>query len=311
MIAVGIDIGTNSALMVMATVHNDGRYDIIDELHELPRLGELLDTTGRISDEAQARATISLQRFRQRIQHVNDGTQSVHVVTVATSALREASNGAEVCRSLEDALGSTIQVIDGQREAELTFRGAVGNTSEPTMMIDIGGGSTEYAVGTGGAVTFATTSDIGVVRFQDRYVDAHPLPSDARILIRDHVRNVLDEHARILSAATIVRATAGTPTALAMMDLGLQEYHAAAIDGHWLSRDRVDELAEQLCEMSLAQLRAIPGLDERRADIVPIGALILSESLHRCNHHRVQVSTRGLRHGALALAMDALKHISS
>lgn len=311
MIAVGIDIGTNSALMVMATVHKGGRYDIIDELHELPRLGEQLDTTGRINDDAQARATISLQRFRQRIQHVNDGTQSVHVVTVATSALREASNGADVCRSLEATLGSPIQVIDGHREAELTFRGAVGRTSEPTMMIDIGGGSTEYALGVNGAVTFATTTDIGVVRFQDRYVDAHPLSFDARQRVRDHVRDVLNEHSHILSTATNVRATAGTPTALAMMDLGLDEYHAAAIDGHWLLRDRVDELADSLCSMTLPQLRAIPGLDERRADIVPIGALILSESLHRCNHHRAQVSTRGLRHGALALAMDALEHISS
>lgn len=307
MIAIGIDIGTNSALMVIASVHDDGSYEIINEYHELPRLGENLDTAGHIGEHARTRAREVAQTYRRFIDDVIRPNSAIEVVIVGTSALREASNGQGVRQELESILGWPISVIDGTREAHLTFRGAVGRTPMSTLMIDIGGGSTEYAIGQDGRICYATSTDIGVVRFIERYVDTYPIRISNRKLIRAHVRTALIEHVQHFASSQDVIATAGTPTALAMLDLELPVYDATRIDGHRLSRERIAELADELCSRTSEQLRSIPGLDERRADIVPIGALILSESLDILGQNSAQVSTRGLRHGALAIAIDQLQ----
>ncbi|HLP28597.1 MAG TPA: Ppx/GppA phosphatase family protein [Candidatus Didemnitutus sp.] len=294
----GIDIGTNTALMVVARVANDGTSTPIDDVYEVPRLGEGLDASGFISEASLQRAEQAMTHFRTVL--LTHSHAKVHAV--ATSAMREASNGADVQRRLENALGHPITIINGDEEARLTFLGAVGTRPKHTLMIDIGGGSTEYAVGINGTVTGAVSTSIGAVRLTERYAVDRPLSPVVRDNAREYVRAQISHLVQQYGPIEHVVGVAGTPTALAMIDLGLESFDPARVDGHTMSTIRVGEITEWLCSQTLDELRSIPGLHERRADIVPIGALILHTSLESFGCESVECTIRGLRFGAMLTA---------
>ncbi|MCX6139883.1 MAG: hypothetical protein NTX15_03490 [Candidatus Kapabacteria bacterium] len=295
MICAGVDIGTNTALMVIAERYADDTYTVIHDLHEVPRLGEGLDSSGEIAKDALHRAVESLDRFKSALSDAG----VVAARAVATSAMREAKNSTHVRQVLEAALGLPIEVISGDTEARLSFLGSVGRTSERTTMIDIGGGSTEYASGAGGIVTFAASTSIGAVRFTERYATTRPVTSGSLVDARNSVSEALEPILEKYIGSDRLVGVAGTPTALAMIDLGLSSYDADLLDGHSMQYRRVLELTEWLFSCTLEEVRAIPGIHERRADIVPMGALILTESMRLLQCTSVKTSVRGLRFGAM------------
>jgi exopolyphosphatase/guanosine-5'-triphosphate,3'-diphosphate pyrophosphatase len=298
MIKAGIDIGTNTALMVVADVHDDGTYRVLRDVHTLPRLGEGLLQHGVISPSSMARGVESMQTFRTILEQA----QPERTLVVATSAMREAANGADVQQHLEAALGRSITIIDGTREAELTFLGAVGNSPVPSLVIDIGGGSTEYAFGVDGAVTFSRSIPIGAVKATELFARVRPLPERMMADARMWVREALEDVAPLRDAASTCIGVAGTPVALAMIDASMSEYNSERIEQYVLTHARVCELADWLCSLTLNQVRSIPGLHERRADIVPMGARILAESMDVLGCNAMTVVTRGLRYGAMLTA---------
>jgi exopolyphosphatase/guanosine-5'-triphosphate,3'-diphosphate pyrophosphatase len=298
MIKAGIDIGTNTALMVVADVHDDGTYRVLHDVHTLPRLGEGLLQHGVISPSSMARGVESMQTFRTILEQA----QPERTLVVATSAMREAANGADVQQHLEAALGRSITIIDGTREAELTFLGAVGNSPVPSLVIDIGGGSTEYAFGVDGAVTFSRSIPIGAVKATELFARDRPLTERMIADARMWVREALEEVASLRDAASTCIGVAGTPVALAMIDADISEYSAERVEGYVLTHPRVCELADWLCSLTLDEVRSIPGLHERRADIVPMGARILAESMDVLGCNAMTVVTRGLRYGAMLTA---------
>lgn len=298
MTVAGIDIGTNTALMVVAHLDPDGSRVVVEDVYEVPRLGEGLDASGVISEAALARAEHAMMRFRT----VLSNHPHVKVYVVATSAMREADNGSIVRSRLEETLGHPIHIIDGDDEARLTFLGAVGTRPVHTLMIDIGGGSTEYAVGINGTITEATSTSIGAVRLTERYAVTRPLSPESIEQARQYIRQRIEPLAQRYGRIDQVVGVAGTPTALAMIDKGLQTFDPEVVDGHTMSTTRIGELSEWLCGMSINELRAIPGLHERRADIVPIGALILHTSLEVFGCDAVEATIRGLRFGAMLQA---------
>jgi exopolyphosphatase/guanosine-5'-triphosphate,3'-diphosphate pyrophosphatase len=298
MIKAGIDIGTNTALMVVADVHDDGTYRVLHDVHTLPRLGEGLLQHGVISPSSMARGVESMQTFRTILEQA----QPERTLVVATSAMREAANGADVQQHLEEALGRSITIIDGTREAELTFLGAVGNSPVPSLVIDIGGGSTEYAFGVDGAVTFSRSIPIGAVKATELFARDRPLTERMIADARMWVREALEEVASLRDAASTCIGVAGTPVALAMIDADISEYSAERVEGYVLTHPRVCELADWLCSLTLDEVRSIPGLHERRADIVPMGARILAESMDVLGCNAMTVVTRGLRYGAMLTA---------
>ena len=297
-IRAGIDIGTNTALMVVAHLHADGTYDVVADVHELPRLGEGLATTGQISSEAITRALHAMEHFRDVLAPYPD----VLVRVVATSAMREATNGREVAAMLSAVVGHPIDIINGAEEARLTFLGSVGTTVQPTLMIDIGGGSTEYAVGVNGSVTYATSIPIGAVKFTEQFAGIRPIPVEARAEAAATVALALAPHREQVVMANHAIGVAGTPVALAMLDKGLTAYDHTKLHGHIMSIDRIAELSHLLCERSLQELRSIPGLHERRADIVPMGSVILHASLQALGMPTIEARTTGLRYGAMITA---------
>jgi exopolyphosphatase/guanosine-5'-triphosphate,3'-diphosphate pyrophosphatase len=239
-----------------------------------------------------------MQTFRTILEQA----QPERTLVVATSAMREAANGADVQQHLEAALGRSITIIDGTREAELTFLGAVGNSPVPSLVIDIGGGSTEYAFGLDGAVTFSRSIAIGAVKATELFARDRPLPERMMAEARMWVREALEDVAPLRDAASTCIGVAGTPVALAMIDAGISEYNAELVEHYVLTHARVCELADWLGSLTLDEVRSIPGLHERRADIVPMGARILAESMDVLGCNAMTVVTRGLRYGAMLTA---------
>lgn len=298
MISAGIDIGTNTFLMVIADVVDGVVNEIHHEYHSAPRLGEGVSISGEISPVALERTLLAVEECRALLSQY----QPQHIRAVATSAIREASNGIEVRNSLEHALGCSINVIGGNEEAELTFLGTTQERSARTLMIDIGGGSTEYAIGNSGVTTATLSLPIGAVRYAERYSKVYPPTNSSVEMARADVLTHLSPSRGLLEGCTSIVGVAGTPSALAMIDLAMSVYDRTLLDGHIMTIDRVKELSDFLCGCSLSDLHAIPGIHERRADIVPMGSVILYESMKILCVANLACTTRGLRYGALLSA---------
>lgn len=284
--------------MVVADRADDGSYTVLEDAHSIPRLGDQLLSTGMISDVAVARAKTAMKQFASILHDFK--VECVHAV--ATSAMRDALNGRIIQQQLEDALGFAISIIDGTEEASLTFLGAIGSSSERTMIIDIGGGSTEYAYGCNGIVYAYISAPIGAVRYSETYGQEHPIPTNRLDEMRKTINELVDRS--VFQNLNIDRfvGVSGTPVALAMIDQGLTEYSPEKLEGYTMSITRIEEMASWLCSLTMEELRAIPGIHQRRADIVPIGANILAESMNILGVSEITTTIRGLRFGAMLTA---------
>ncbi len=300
MLAAGLDIGTNTILMVIGDVDVLGNVNVLVDEHQIPRLGEGLSQHGGIVVESVSRATRVLREYRGLLnKHGNPP-----VVAVATAALRIASNGAKVRRELEQALGAPIHVISGEQEATLTYAGTTLGVQGPVSVIDIGGGSTEVVQGMDGRPSWATSIPVGSVMLSELYCSIKPVPPEQQSALRTHIQSVAGQHisSRPPTPRSRLLAVAGTATALAMLDSGESQYNAAAVQGYTLDIRSVMEWSHRLLGMSLNHLLALPGLDPRRADVLPAGVTILAEVMELLGSANVTISVRGLRYGALLAA---------
>ena len=301
MILASIDIGTNTVLLLVAEVDDRGWITILAEEQETPRLGRDVDRSGRIATEAVGRLASVVDRFAQTARR--HGAASI--AACATSAVRDAVNRAELLEEVREASGVTIEVIDGAAEALLTYRGALSGptavVSDP-VVIDIGGGSTEFCHAprgavNGGRILTAESLDIGSVRLTERYFrHSPPLPPE-----------VESARARIVEDLAQVRnpgfgyytpvAVAGTATTLGGLHLGLGAFERERIDGCTIPAGAVHGMAARLLEMNAAAVGELSPLTQGREDILAAGALILSEIVAHFGFREVRVSTRGLRYG--------------
>ena len=300
MIAAGVDIGTNTCLMVVAHVSTDGTVEVLEDLQHIPRLGRGVDSSGAIAQESIKRTSDVLRMYRQVLDRHGDPP----VVCVGTSALRDAKNRNEVVDVLSNALQVDVSVIDGATEARLTFLGATSSLGPKELVIDVGGGSTEYAVGDGGRLLNNRSVNIGSVRLSERWCRDHPVSKTDRLGLIEDIRNeiltVLGDQINNFKVSAI--AVAGTATSLAMMELGATTFVRDTIEGFILKKSSVDRITSELLSMSMEQLHSLPGIASSRADILPAGAAILNESMGLLELPEVRVSTHGIRYGALLMA---------
>lgn len=278
-----IDIGTNTALLLIAEVTNGVITSTIADLHSIPRLGEGVYIDGVIHQVPLERTVDVLRYYANRIQEA-----SVHsAVAVATAAVRNAENRDDVQQRLQQALGCDIPllVIDGPTEAELTFHGVAG-TNRHAAVIDIGGGSTEI-VWHGDGQLERKSLEVGAVRVTEHWLTGR-IPHGAVNI--DCTIHIPDAKEWI--------GVAGTPVALAMLDMGMQTYDDTAVEGYPLTVDRVRYWSNVLLAQSLTaeQASAIP---PERLDILPAGVTILYTIMDNMHVPQITVSTRGLRHGVL------------
>jgi len=294
-----IDIGTNTILMVIGEMDEDGGLRILRDEHAVVRLGEGVDIEKRIRDGALDRALDCLKQYK-----ILAGTLHVDAFAACgTSALRDASNRDVVIRRVKAETGLSIRVLNGNREADLTYLGTVDEflereKSRGFIVLDIGGGSTELTRGSGSVPSARESIDIGSVRLTERYLKTSPPAADSLEAARAEIRK---RTALItpVPAGTRLIGVAGTLTTLAAIDLGLYPYDREAVSGHVLSLQSIRRSFELLRSKTVAEIRAIPQILPQRADIIFAGTLILTEMMERLKAVEITVSDRGLRFGIL------------
>ena len=263
-----VDFGTNSARLMIAEVRDGVIVSVKKQLKTI-RLGEKM-TEGRITDAAMLRASSALNEFIDTAR----AESTTDFYAFATSAVREAENTQDFIDHMEEHCGVPVDVIPGEFEAVIGYLGAAGGKSGRLGLIDIGGGSTEIVVGEDGKIEYARSFKVGTVRLLQMFSSASPSNLATYEECRAHIQHVFSELPKNLSADTWL-GIGGTGTALAAIAQELKTYDPDKVDGYALSQTRLDALAERLREMTLAQRKDLTGLDEKRADVIVFGALLM------------------------------------
>ena len=290
-----IDCGTNSIRLLIADVANGELTDVARRM-EIVRLGAGVDRTGRISEEALARTRTALAGYAAEIAEL--GVRNVRMC--ATSASRDASNAADFRAMVRGVLGVDPEVITGEEEARLSFIGAVAGLAAdpPFLIVDIGGGSTEFVTGTA-QVEHAISMDIGCVRMTERHLHSDP-PTAAEIEAAERdITAAVDTALTTVpgrSARTLV-GLAGTVTTVTALALDLPAYDPERIHHARADRDAVAKVTGDLLGMAVAQRRALPVMHPGRADVIGAGALILRIILDRSGQSSVIASEHDILDG--------------
>ena len=293
-----VDIGTNSTRLLIADVL-DGRITEIDRRSTVTRLGQGVDATGTLAPEAQERVFDAIDAYAEAIDAHACETRSA----VMTSAVRDAANGPQFAAAVRDRYGLEARTLSGDQEARLTFLGATAGRpagdATRLLVVDIGGGSTELVLGSGDRVDFHVSTQNGVVRHTERHI-AHdpPAPEEIAALAAD-VGASLDEHVppEVREAVGELVAVAGTATSGAAIDLALEPYDAARVEGHVLTRPTLEAILERLAALPLAERRRVAGLHPDRAPTMVAGMVILIEVLDAFRMDRATVSDRDILWG--------------
>lgn len=296
-----IDCGTNTIRLLIADVADRTVTEICRAMHT-NRLGQGLDSSGRISTESLERTRLALVEFRASI----DEYRPARIRMVATSASRDAQNRDDFVQLAQDVVGVLPEVISGDQEAALSFAGATSGLggAERKLVIDIGGGSTEFVVGDT-AVIAGCSTDIGCVRLTERYFQNDPPTSDQLEQVRVAARIAIAEARRDvdLDSAGEVIGVAGTITTVAAMALGLESYDPAAIHQSSISAAKIHQITAMLTIYDHDERAAIPVMHPGRVDVIAAGAIILEEIVNELGIDSVIASETDILHGiALSLA---------
>lgn len=269
-----IDCGTNSIRLLVAEGDAGTPLVDLDRRLELNRLGQGVDATGRFATEALERTFVACDRFAAVIGELD----ADRVRFVATSAARDAANRDEFFAGVLARLGVRAEVISGDEEARLSFRGAlsgVGRVGEPVLVMDLGGGSTELVTGTmDGQILHATSVNMGSVRVRERFlVDEVPTASQVA-QARAWVDEQLDASGVPFDRVRAWVGVAGTATSLSAIQLGLAVYDRARVHGSTLDADQIAALTDRLLGSTVEQIMTMGPLQRRRAEVIGAGALI-------------------------------------
>jgi exopolyphosphatase / guanosine-5'-triphosphate,3'-diphosphate pyrophosphatase len=290
-----IDLGTNTTRLLVADV-DDGRVDEIDVDSRITRLGEGVDSRRRLLPLPIARTRNVLSDYRRRLESLG----AERALVVATSAVRDAENGEAFLGEVEWSYGFTTRLAGGDDEAELTFRGVTSDMrlERPTLVLDIGGGSTELVVAGPDGISSRRSLDIGSVRLTERFLHSDPPTVDELAACAAHVRLALPESLEVDEAIGV----AGTVTSLAAIELALDPYDRETVHGHRLTLEAVEREVERLAGMPLAERVGVSGLHPDRAPVIVAGAIVVRETLVRLGLDDLKVSERDILHG---IALEA------
>jgi exopolyphosphatase/guanosine-5'-triphosphate,3'-diphosphate pyrophosphatase len=280
-IVAAVDLGTNTTRLLVGAVE-DGRVEELHRETRITRLGEGVDARRRLLPVPIARVRNTLSDYRRTAESLG----AERTLLVATSAVRDAENGEAFLGEIEWSYGFATRLLSGDEEAELTQRG-VGDLGTTTLLVDIGGGSTELALD-----GFRTSLSMGSGRFTER----HGEEVEASIQAARALLPELDPEGAVGVAATI--------TSIAALDLGLEEYDRARVHGHVLTRDGARAQVERLAALPLEERRRVPALDPDRAPVIVAGGAILLAILDEYGLGSIRVSERDLLDGAALAAAE-------
>jgi exopolyphosphatase/guanosine-5'-triphosphate,3'-diphosphate pyrophosphatase len=293
-----VDIGSNSVRLKIAKLIRH-RLESVHEDREVTRLGEGVFREGILLPDAMAATVKVLRRFHRAVQ--NAGTDFVRIV--GTSALRDARNSRAFLEWVRFATGWDIQIITGLEEARLIHLGIVSLQrihASPVLMIDLGGGSCELTISVNGHIRDTVSLPLGAVRLTNEFLRHDPAKGPELLQLRAFVEREIGRIADRITRARpkVVIATSGTPAALAA--LCHTRYKTKGSRAQTVSRHQMQEMAELLAGLSLADRRKLVGVGPRRAEIIVAGAAVFDELLNRCQLRGFRYSPLGLRDGLLA-----------
>ncbi|MFN7953297.1 MAG: Ppx/GppA phosphatase family protein [bacterium] len=296
-----IDVGSNSIHMVVAQVESDGRFRVLDRAKEMVRLGSRTLIDGALSAEAMEKGLRTLASFQMLAER--QGVQRIRAV--ATSAVREASNGGDFVRRVEEEVGLRVKVIPGREEARLIFLGvrhAIDLRGEPTVIVDAGGGSVELILVDGGEAVELVSLKIGLARVSERFLAKEKVDAHAVEALESHLASELDDVLARFRArgAKRVIGTSGTLNNLVAMAAasggGEPPEH---LEGLAVSPESIRRLRRKLAKGDRARRLAVPGLDPKRVDLVVAGAVLADHVLTRLGARELVACTYALREGVL------------
>jgi exopolyphosphatase / guanosine-5'-triphosphate,3'-diphosphate pyrophosphatase len=291
-----VDLGTNTTRLLVAEVE-DGRLDEIVRREAITRMGESVDRRRILLPTAIARVRNVLVDYRREAE----GLGAERILAVGTSAVRDADNGEAFLGEVEWSYGFTTRLLDGGEEAELMLRGVASDQllDDGTLVIDIGGGSTELAMAGAERIAWAVSTEAGSVRLTERHLPSDPPTEDEIDACAAHVRSLLP-NIRVGRAIGV----AGTVTTAASIDLG----GTSRVHGHVLTFRSLVSILEGLASLPLETRRTVRGLAPARAPVIVGGLVVLREILERYRLHEVTVSERDLLHGTALEAAELPAH---
>ena len=289
-----VDLGTNSTRFLVADVE-DSSVNELDRRLEITRLGEGVDARGQLLPQAIARVRNVLVDYRRTIEELG----AERTLAFATSAVRDAENGEAFLGEIEWSYGFATRLLSGHEEALLTFRGVAAgrDLTDGTLVVDVGGGSTELILGGPDGVSFHESFDLGCVRLSERF------PSDPDGAAA-HVRVVLDQELSGNLEARSAIGVAGTVTQLATLDLELEQEEPELVHGHRMPAETIATQVKRLAAMPVDEIRRLRGMHPDRAPVIVAGTVVVLETLRRFGLQGLEVSERDIMHGAALAAAE-------
>lgn len=291
-----LDLGSNTFLCLICDVDHNGIQKIYSDDVEIVRLGEGLSREKKFQAGALERAQKCLMNFKNII----DIHKPEKILAMATSAARDAENKDElfsICKNLNIPL----EIIAGEKEAAITYFGATSAQKDlkKRLVIDIGGGSTEFIIGESSKISFAESYNIGCVRLSEKFITHQPTPPEQIKNCTSFIKNEMS-HLPTENIQEIL-AVAGTPTTLAAVELG--EFDVKKIDGYEMTLSTLENWLLKLQPLTIQQKIEL-GFPKGRADVIIVGVITLIETLKKMNLSKIIISTRGVRYGVALEAFN-------
>ena len=306
-----IDIGSNSIRLVIAEAQAGGRYRILDEERESTRLGRSLASTSELDQQSIDDSLTALRRFKA----IADGMGVESVRAIATCAVREATNGDKFCRQVEEVIGLPVEVISAEREAYLAFhsvRRRFDLTAKNSLLVDIGGGSTEIVLASGEHIESIYATCLGAVRLSEKFGGGQSLAGDdfyrMEKWITRELKGVTDKPSAPIH---LLIGSGGTFTNLASMVMASKGKSRLPVSGCQVTRAELRHLIDRLRKLSLKQRREVPGLNVDRADIIVPGLTVIDCIMSRFRVNMLQVHAYGVRDGLLLTMIEQMQGAGS
>jgi len=293
-----IDIGTNTILMLIGEIDSSLSIERIRDFYEVPRLGKNVSHTKELAAESMKRAFSVLRKYSSIAKEY----KVEKIIASATSAVRDATNREAFIAPVESDFGIEVEIISGATEAKLSYMGAVSGAKEknvPTLVVDIGGGSTELSYGTAVTPANVASIDVGAVRVTEKFFSDLPPSADEIIKANEFIRNNLSAFVFPTADSYRVFAVAGTATTLALIAQKKYEFDVSAVTNYQMTSAALRDVIDLLRVKSPTEILCMTEAAKGRADVLLAGALILMNVLEASGAQEFIATDRGLRYGYL------------
>ena len=292
-----IDTGSNQVLLFIAKVDDGKIKEVLLDRGEITKLGEGVNTTGVLSEEAQERTLKVLEEFKALLSKYDVD----NYYAVGTAALRDAKNSKDFLEKVKEMTGLEINVIPGEEEARLSFMAVVGGLNlrdKETVIIDIGGGSTEFIFGRGTKIVDRFSTQLGALKLTERFLKSDPVKDEEFNAMMDFLKNEL-KRVNPPSKNPFLVGMGGTMTNLSAIKHKLEKYDPSVVQGSSITLDELNGIIDDIKSRTIEKRKEIKGLQPKRAEVILAGTGILKSIMERIGADKITISDMGLRHGLM------------